>query len=940
MRIKQLGTSGSSAGSTSEGAISPGKRTLTETVRRRAKASTPVGDAESEADAAVDAPIARSAAGAAASASPGATFAAATSGGGSEIPYRSEMEGAFGEDFGGVSSHVGQRDAMDSLGAHAAASGESVAFGSATPDKHTVAHELTHVVQHRRGSAGMFGSGGLTDPSDASEVEAERVAGAVVAGERVQVAGGAGDGISLARKPWAERQADLLTAIDARILQITPAAAAPPGGGPPGGAPLDAAAAPPDAAAPVAAPPGVAVAPDPAVVTVAELQTFRGVVTTASDDTTMDAATARGVTLFAAKAPAERERFDGWVRTFGGVEGGAAMDTFLQFTDGQAASLMADTAVGGLAQELLMRTFESNWFKAKECLVFWRWPGEEPAFSRATGLELMTALTKLRGAVHTEASARTQAAINGEIAATAEKQQATNPALAETLASEAAAPMAPRPEGAPAPAPAVEFKGSVGADTVTSDVDVSTGGANTEIAVRVYNEQFRALMGTAFDPGTVFDLNVYSKDFIFKPDIAVGPAAAHATITPGVEHPDAEPTEPQIEVQDEEQDIFALVHVARYMPSKAEWDAYAARVVDGITNPAEKKRQRGLMLKAWDRVEVFNRRLGLAMDSLKIVVDAGIAELGQSSWQGEEGEHFDEGALKMRAANKLYEQELIKVKDIRAQIEACGPAEEEKKGRLAAELTTAISAAQLFANEVYGSRGGTVHAVIAVQVARKKAKELGKPVDVIMPPALWHETFNDNLGDVLKDYQHYGHASGDHAADYGYAAFKMGKYADRMVDAVPHLGDGGEAAYLGGGDLATVQASPQFVALVELSREHVTAKNGPASNNPALLAENPYFAGFDAGRLAAYKDHAIQLGADVRAKVAQHRSTPVPDAAAAPDEAQVAEPEAAQPPPGAEAAAAPPPGPDPRPILGAMTGRVRELIARAEAASKAGPTES
>ena len=203
-----------------------------------------------------------------------------------------------------------------------------------------------------------------------------------------------------------------------------------------------------------------------------------------------------------------------------------------------------------------MGTFEMNWFKAKECLVFWRWPKGEPKFSRATGLDLMTALTKLRGAVHTQAQALTQAAISGEIAKTAEKQKATKPDLAATLKKEAG----PKPPGAQ---PDVEFKGSVGADTVTSDVDVSTGGVNTEIAVRVYNEQFRALMKTAFDPGTVFDLNVYSKDFIFKPDIQKGEEGQHAKITPGVEHPDAQPAPAEGQEEDEEQDIFALVHIAR-----------------------------------------------------------------------------------------------------------------------------------------------------------------------------------------------------------------------------------------------------------------------------------------------------------------------------------------------------------------------------------------
>src|SRR5262249_31100847 len=161
----------------------------------------------------------------------------------------------------------------------------------------------------------------------------------------------------------------LLGSIDARIAAmqaVHPGAAAQPPAPqgaqstqPPGGAPL----------LPTQPVPPAPV--DPTIVTIAELQGLRTAVAAATDDATLDAATAPGVTLYSTKAPAERERFDGWVRDFGGVEGGGTMATFLHLTDGQVASIMADYSVGGLAQQMLMGTFESNWFKAKECLVFW-----------------------------------------------------------------------------------------------------------------------------------------------------------------------------------------------------------------------------------------------------------------------------------------------------------------------------------------------------------------------------------------------------------------------------------------------------------------------------------------------------------------------------------------------------------------------------------------
>lgn len=102
---------------------------------------------------------------------PARAFAAAASGGASEIPYRAEMEARFGADFSSVQSFAGR--GLEDLGALAATRGEQVVFAAATPDRQTVAHELTHVLQSRQGLA----SGkAMSDPGDASEREARGVA--------------------------------------------------------------------------------------------------------------------------------------------------------------------------------------------------------------------------------------------------------------------------------------------------------------------------------------------------------------------------------------------------------------------------------------------------------------------------------------------------------------------------------------------------------------------------------------------------------------------------------------------------------------------------------------------------------------------------------------------------------------------------------------------
>ncbi|MFI0806587.1 DUF4157 domain-containing protein [Streptomyces echinatus] len=103
-----------------------------------------------------------------------------------ETGLRSEMEGRFGgADFGGVRLHtdvVAQRSAAE-IGASAYTSGSHVVWNGR--DKHTLAHELTHVLQQRRGPvAGTDTGGGLSvsDPGDRFERAAEANADRVMSG--------------------------------------------------------------------------------------------------------------------------------------------------------------------------------------------------------------------------------------------------------------------------------------------------------------------------------------------------------------------------------------------------------------------------------------------------------------------------------------------------------------------------------------------------------------------------------------------------------------------------------------------------------------------------------------------------------------------------------------------------------------------------------------
>ncbi|MFJ4595329.1 MULTISPECIES: DUF4157 domain-containing protein [unclassified Kitasatospora] len=100
---------------------------------------------------------------------------------------RTEMEARIGADFSDVRIHTGQaaRASAAEVGARAYTSGNHVVIGDGGMDRHTLAHELTHVVQQRQGPvAGTDNGDGLkvSSPSDRFEREAEANATRVLSG--------------------------------------------------------------------------------------------------------------------------------------------------------------------------------------------------------------------------------------------------------------------------------------------------------------------------------------------------------------------------------------------------------------------------------------------------------------------------------------------------------------------------------------------------------------------------------------------------------------------------------------------------------------------------------------------------------------------------------------------------------------------------------------
>jgi hypothetical protein len=108
-------------------------------------------------------------------------------------PVRAEMEARLGADFSDVRVHTDSaaHTSAESVDAHAYTSGSHIVFQRgrydprSTAGKHTLAHELTHVVQQRTGPvAGTDNGSGLqvSDPADRFERAAEANASRAMSG--------------------------------------------------------------------------------------------------------------------------------------------------------------------------------------------------------------------------------------------------------------------------------------------------------------------------------------------------------------------------------------------------------------------------------------------------------------------------------------------------------------------------------------------------------------------------------------------------------------------------------------------------------------------------------------------------------------------------------------------------------------------------------------
>ncbi len=122
----------------------------------------------------------------------------------STLPFRARLERSFGADLSDVTVRTGARDEMVRIGAGAATLQDTVVFGNDQPALHEVAHEVTHVLQNRGGSAAARA---VSATHDASEREAGAAEARAVSGGEIAVSAAPAAALQLGPLDWIKRKA-------------------------------------------------------------------------------------------------------------------------------------------------------------------------------------------------------------------------------------------------------------------------------------------------------------------------------------------------------------------------------------------------------------------------------------------------------------------------------------------------------------------------------------------------------------------------------------------------------------------------------------------------------------------------------------------------------------------------------------------------------------
>jgi hypothetical protein len=736
-------------------------------------------------------------------------------GSGAKLPagVAADMGEKLGADFSDVRVHTGgdSEEAAEKLGAKAFTVDKNVHFarGKWAPDskegQHLLAHELTHVVQGEKSAVRQKNE--VSQPHDPAEVEADQAADAAMSGGKASIGAAQGARVHLNKD----------------------------GDKAPAGAPEKHddhdGKKPDEKKAAESAAPG------------AEKGAEGGDKKVEGGDKKAESGDKKD----------EEKKGDG-----GGGGYGDITSLAKSINAGNVAAWKADKEI---LWKILLGPFEANWFKAKDCLLMDQWPVEAKP-DHALCIDLMRGLVEMRAEKCGQIQKFVEQNIVKKVMAESAGAKGADPLAKDGVAGEMKADAEkgnePTPDGKGGKKkPAnVSFEAPKGNDKPSSDVDIATKGLNTELAVAMFNEEFKKQLKVSYESGTVFDYNVYGADWIHNLQFDKkdqGGKEVTKKITPGVEH-----NEGKKEERDPILEQASMLHMRRYM-TQAEWETYSDGRLKKVDD-AEDYVKLDQVLKAVD--SQFKQFEALITEkSVSVGKSIEDAETGHTSaWEAHKAKHFKDDAIRTRASNRIYEEKLRELKAVRAQykiLEAAKPKEQRtdddraKMAELARSATDVLSQALYFANEVYATEGAVLHTVLGIQEADKIGKEQGEKPQVPLSREQYLQSFNENAGDVLKDLTHF-------KDNPPFAYFRSGKYMDRMLKAATQLAP----------ESTKHELFPKFS---EISAKAVAAKGDDVKGDDPLLCANE-FKEIKAGDVAALRGEVTKFAADIPALGEKHQA--------------------------------------------------------------------
>lgn len=557
----------------------------------------------------------------------------------------------------------------------------------------------------------------------------------------------------------------------------------------------------------------------------------------------------------------------------------SAPKTLSDLAKGSNLSLLVWSKNNDVLLDILLGPFEANWFKAKACLTMDQWPlpAEHPRPSHEAGIKLMQALVVMRKAKWTEF-------VNTVVKPGFQERMKMFGAVKEPLVDVPKKTREPQqqekqnPSAALAAAPEwnasndydlqsdidsseaekgkklQEIFDSVGAEAVTSDVDLASGGSNSELGIQFVNERFRSqfVKGRVipYDPGTVFDINVYASDWLHG-DLGVtdsvgkgsagedsaGKATKVRTITPAKEVSETTKSDELKRIR--KMEVWSLVKVRRNMEDDVkEWDTYKDATLANLTDESARAEMESKLSEANTEYLNFAKKVKDRQAKMLASLTAQEAAFfgGGASAFGAGGDHFAKDASFTRAANAIYEETLQTVKELRLRIERlrAAPAKnDEEISNVGVLLSSKIAEALTYANEVYATEGAVKHTVLKQGAGNKLKKLQAKPetadltgLDYNLTPELYLQAVNENVGDSLHSIHHFHDMP-------KYAVYRAGKYLARLIDATQLL--------LG---KPTAGTAPSYDTLLKIGTESVRVKkitNGKVEGDPARIEGDPKF---------------------------------------------------------------------------------------------------